>query len=108
METPTAAVDGSCAGVAASNMEARHTVSRNQHIMPTPFKQMNKHSRNTTGVMALRDVMGNVKESGLRTVGVKLRKSNVFATQFYPQITESEVRNHLHRELTSVGYYIYS
>ena len=52
--------------------------------------------------------MGNVKESGLRTVGVKLRKSNVFATKFYPQITESEERNHLHRELTSVGYYIYS
>ena len=49
--------------------------------------------------------MGNTKESGLRTVGVKLKKSNVFATQFYPQITESEVRNHLHRELTNAGHY---
>jgi len=45
VETPTAAVGRSCAGVAASNMEAWHTVSRNQHIMPTPFKQRNKHSR---------------------------------------------------------------
>ena len=46
-----------------------------------------------------RGVVRKSKESGLRTVGVKLRKANVFATRFDPQVTESDVQNHLHRQL---------
>ena len=40
-------------------------------------------------------VVGNAKDSGLRTVGVKLRKVNVSATRFDPQVTESDIEQHL-------------
>ena len=43
--------------------------------------------------------MGKAKESGLRTVGVKLRKANVFATRFDPQVTETDMKNHLRGQL---------
>ena len=46
-----------------------------------------------------RGVMRNGKEFGFSIVGVKVKKTNVFTTQFDPQITESDVKNNLHRQL---------
>ena len=46
-----------------------------------------------------RDVVGNAKESGLGTVYVKLGKANVFVTRFDPQVTESDIKNDLRRQL---------
>ena len=89
VETPTAAGDRSFAGVAASNKDAWHTVSRNRQTRPSPFERRNEQSRKTNYVTKQRGVVGKAKESRLRTVGVKLRKANVFATRFDPQVTES-------------------
>ena len=99
VETPTAAGDRSFARVAASNTDDWHTVSRNRQSRPTPVERRSDQSRKTNGGTKQRGVVGNAKESGLRTVGVKLRKENVFATRFDPQVTESDVQNHLHRQL---------
>ena len=42
---------------------------------------------------------GNTKESGLRTVSVQLRKANVFATRVGPHVTESDIKNNMHRQV---------
>ena len=82
VETPTAAGDRSFAGVAASNMDAWNTVSRNRQTRPSPIERRNEQSSKTNSVTKQRGVMGKAKESRLRTVGVKLKKANVFATRF--------------------------
>ena len=74
-----AAVDRFFAGVVDSNMDIWHTVSRNRKTRPTPTEWRNEHSRKTNGATTQRGVVGNAKESGLRTVSVKLRKANVLA-----------------------------
>jgi len=99
VETPTAAGDRSFARVAASNTDAWHTVNRNRQTRPTPTERRSEQSRKTNSVTKQRGVVGNAKESGLRTVGVKLRKANVFATRFDPEVTENDVQDHLHRQL---------
>ena len=48
VETQTAAVDRSIAGVVASNMDAWHTVSSNRQTRPTPIERRNEQYRKTT------------------------------------------------------------
>ena len=98
VETPIAAGDRSFARVAASNTDDWHTVSRNRQTRPTPVERRSEQSRKTNSVTKQRGVVGNAKESELRTVGVKLRKENVYVTRFDPQVTETDVQNHLHRQ----------
>ena len=85
VETPTAAGDRSFAGVAASNTDAWHTVSRNRQTRPSPTERRNEQSRKTNSVTKQRRVVGKAKESGLRTVGVKLRKANVLPPGLTPR-----------------------
>ena len=91
VETSTAAGDRSFAGVPASNTDAWHTVSRNRQTRPSTIERRNEQSMKTNSVTKQRGVVGKAKETGLRTVGVKLTKANVFATRFDPQVTESAV-----------------
>ena len=57
VETPTAAADRSFAGVAASNTDAWHTVSRNRQTRPSPIERRNEQSRKTNYVTKQRGVV---------------------------------------------------
>ena len=57
VETPTAAADRSFAGVAASNTDAWHTVSRNRQTRPSPIERRNEQSRKTNSVTKQRGVV---------------------------------------------------